>query len=66
MANGPGKYDDLCTLVREQAQAGVVVLIVVHGNKGSGFSVQATDPGFAAELPSMLRMMANEIEGTPQ
>ena len=29
MAEGPGKYDDLCTYVREQANAQGVLLIVL-------------------------------------
>jgi hypothetical protein len=39
-----GKYDDLCTYVREQTKADGVVVIVVGGDKGHGFAVQC-DPG---------------------
>lgn len=44
MAVGPGRYDELCTYVREQSQALAAVVIVVDGNKGSGFSVQTFTP----------------------
>lgn len=43
MAEGPGKYDDLATLVRERAEAACVIVTVIGGNKGSGFSIQALD-----------------------
>ncbi len=58
---GAGKYDKLCSLVRTKAQAQGAVIIVLGGNRGSGFSCQL--PGFAhLELPKMLRHMADEIE----
>lgn len=62
MAIGPGKYDYLCTYVRESAQAEAVVVIVFGGNKGPGFSVQATTPTATAQLPKLLRMLADQIE----
>lgn len=61
--NNPGKYDDLCTMVREASQAEGVILIVINGNKGNGFSVQATAriiPG----IPDMLVFTAGEIRKT--
>jgi hypothetical protein len=61
MTTGPGKYDDLCTYVREKAEALGVVVLVFDGNNGSGFSVQ-TPPSLAAALPAMLRDMADQIE----
>lgn len=42
MSIGPGKYDELCTVVREGAQAEGAVVIVIGGNRGSGFSVQGS------------------------
>jgi len=61
MALGPGKYDDLATAAREAAGARAVIVIVVGGNKGSGFSVQ-TEPGLVLPLPALLRTIADEIE----
>jgi hypothetical protein len=61
MAEGPGKYDELCTYVRETAQAQGVVIIVLGGNKGNGFSCQATAL-ITALLPGLLRYIANQIE----
>jgi len=65
MALGPGKYDDLCTLVREQVglgedPGGGVIVIVVGGNKGSGFSCQA-DLRTTLGLPDLLEEIARQI-----
>ena len=58
---GPGKYDDLCAEVRKKAGAKVCLLIIIGGNKGSGFSAQM--PAFAAEdVPAILRDVAGQIE----
>jgi len=59
--NNPGKYDDICTMAREATQADGVVLIVMNGIKGGGFSVQAP-PEILIYLPSMLTYIAKEIQ----
>ena len=61
MPVGPGKYDDLATLVREQAAAKGVALLVFEGAAGSGFSIQA-DAELSRRMPHILRFMADEIE----
>lgn len=61
MALGPGKYDSLTTSIREMTGAQGVVLIVMGGHKGHGFSVQAS-PQMTARLPALLRTMADQIE----
>jgi hypothetical protein len=61
MAVGPGKYDDLCTLVREKADADGVVVLVFDGNKGSGFSIQGPI-SLTATLARLLRSMADQID----
>ena len=58
---GPGKYDDLTTYVREKSEAHGVIVIIVGGNKGEGFSCQA-DIVTLSLLPKMLRDVANQIE----
>lgn len=62
MPAGPGKYDHLCTACREAVQADAVVVIVLNGNRGSGFSVQALGEDFTRTLPALLRTVAAEIE----
>ena len=37
---GPGKYDAVCTVAREMANAEVAFVIIINGSKGSGFSMQ--------------------------
>ena len=66
MALGPGKYDDVCTKVVEQVgigeQGGGVIVIVLGGNKGNGFSCQA-DLRTTLLLPDMLEDIARQIRG---
>lgn len=64
MPIGPGKYDDLCTKVREEAKATAALVIILGGNKGRGFSVQTEDFLVVAKLPAILRNVANQIEET--
>ena len=67
MLMGPGKYDHLATIVREASEARGVVLAVLDGNLGSGFSVQG-DRALMTWLPALLRSMADSLEkdGPPQ
>jgi hypothetical protein len=63
MAMGPGKYDDVATMARIASQArGGVIVIVLGGVRGSGFSVQSEDPETMNKLPELLRTMADQIE----
>ena len=62
MAIGPGKYDDLCTIVREEAEASLALVIIVKGKKGSGFSIQGEDLSDLVYLSDLLRNTADQIE----
>ena len=62
MTAGPGKYDELASYVRERAEALAAIVIVIGGNKGSGFSVQSTGEDLTSTLPKLLRGMADQIE----
>jgi hypothetical protein len=59
MTLGPGKYDEICTLVREQV-GGSVVLIVIGGTLGDGMSCQA-DFETTMGLPDRLERVARQI-----
>lgn len=61
MALGAGKYDDLLTEARQVAEADGGVLLIIDGNKGSGFSAQLSFNQTVA-IPKMLRAMADQIE----
>jgi hypothetical protein len=65
MPNGPGKYTTECARARIAAQAETAVLMVWNGRFGNGFEVQSTNPNMQAELPRMLRNMADQIEAVP-
>jgi hypothetical protein len=57
---GPGKYDDLATIVRERSQAKAVLVCVFGGNKGEGFSFQG-DLVHLHSIPNILEDMARSI-----
>lgn len=62
MSLGPGKWDHLCTYVREQSKAEAAVLILLDMQvERAGFSVQAPLP-WLRTLPNMLRDLAQDIE----
>jgi hypothetical protein len=60
MTAGAGKYDAVTTKVREETQAEGIILVIFGGNKGDGFSVQATSD-ILLDLPKMLRSIADQI-----
>jgi NAD(P)H-dependent flavin oxidoreductase YrpB (nitropropane dioxygenase family) len=61
MAIGPGKYDDLCSLVREKAKAKGALVIVIAGDRGGGFSCQFDDMAMMEMVPDVLEMVAAQI-----
>jgi hypothetical protein len=60
MALGPGKYDSLCTTVRETVNARGAIVIIFDGMRGSGFSCQA-DAETTSRLPEILETMARQM-----
>jgi len=60
--SGPGKYDELCTVVRERAKARAAIVIVIDGEHGSGFSLQCSIAD-RLRLPNLLRHIAAQIDG---
>lgn len=59
---GAGKYDELATYVRENARAKAVLVLVLEGDKGDGFSLQAIAALPPALIVAILRDIAREIE----
>jgi hypothetical protein len=59
---GPGKYDLICGVARESAGAECVLLVVMGGKYGGGFSVQSSEREYIERLPVLLRMVADQIE----
>ena len=68
MAFGPGRYDDLCSYVLEQAEASAAIVIVSNGKRGHGFSQQMKAAGadHAIEIleaqVQVLREVANQMQ----
>ena len=58
---GPGKYDDLATMVRQAANARGVAVIVFAGRDGHGFAVQAPAVDLVV-IPAILRHMADDLD----
>lgn len=63
MSVGAGRYDEAATAAREATKAEGVLLIVLGGEKGSGFSAQIP-PEAIEKIPALLRHMADEIEAS--
>lgn len=61
MINEPGKYDEICTEARRQCEAEGLMLIVMNGKFGSGFSAQLP-PMVSEKIPDVLRQVAGQIE----
>lgn len=61
MPEGAGKYDDLCVDVLTKTNAECVVVMVVNGNRGNGFSVNSVNHKIVFEIPEMLEHMAEQI-----
>lgn len=59
---GAGKYDLACTRPRRDTQGQAVLLIVIAGQHGSGFSLQTIDETVVEGLPAILRNVADSIE----
>lgn len=61
---GPGKYGDLAEALAYAVQAQGVVLLVINGQSGSGLNFATRDAKLLAELPGMLRGLADAMEKT--
>ena len=61
MNPGAGKYDELCSIARLATEAQGVLLIVLDGNLGSGFSVQVKNPELLHSIPDLLEKLARKI-----
>lgn len=62
MPYGPGKYDKECMAAMATTEASTVVLVVLGGTLGHGFSVVSVDPKISRKLPGLLRQLADNIE----
>lgn len=57
----PHKYDEACTAARIATGASGIILIILDGEHGPGFSMQAP-PSLVPDMPGLLRRMADDIE----
>jgi len=62
MAIGPGKYDDICTVIREMTGASCAMIVIIDGTKGSGFSIQSHSTILNSDnIATLLENIANQI-----
>lgn len=61
MTLGPGKYDQLCTMVREATASDAAIVMVMNGRYGSGFSMQALDDVDGNKVAAILEDIASQI-----
>jgi hypothetical protein len=61
---GKGKYDGACTAVRLATHARATLLIVIEGDRGTGFSLQTTDPHILGAVPNLLEETARQIRAS--
>jgi len=61
MAIGPGQYDDVATTVRTETRAEGVIILVINGRRGSGFSAQLPR-ALTLAMPAILRDLADQID----
>lgn len=58
---GKGKYDSEATELRKRVKADAIIVIIINGEKGHGFSCQLPLE-IAPKMPLVLRMVADQIE----
>lgn len=57
-----GRYDEESKELLLRLTAQGVIVIVMGGEKGHGFSFSTINPGFVKNIAPMLRLVADEIE----
>lgn len=60
-ADTDSKYNDECTELIEKLHARLVLLIVLDGERGTGFAAAARDPVIVPHVPQILRSVADQI-----
>lgn len=58
----PGRYDDEAENLIKKLDAEMVIVCVLNGNKGSGFSVVSYSQEVVDKMPSVLRGMADQMD----
>jgi len=60
MTFGPGKYDDVCAMVREKTKADGVLVVIWGGEKGNGLSCDG-NMFITMAMPDLLETLAKII-----
>jgi hypothetical protein len=62
MPAGGGKFEDYTTRILMECDADAVIVMVVGGSRGPGFSVAALDENFVGVLSKTMRDVCNQID----
>lgn len=62
MPFGPGKYGANAEELLRKIGGQMCAVMIVDGPQGPGFDVATTNPVHLARLPTLLRLMADDIE----
>ena len=64
----PGRYDSVCRAAQDLTEAQVLLLCVIGGNAGDGFSIAVDSKRLPnpevtlAQIPGILRALADDLE----
>ena len=61
MPPGGGLYGDVASVVLMETQADGVIMIILNGRRGSGFSVAVAEE-LILDVPEALRRLADDID----
>lgn len=61
MKDPEGKYDAACSIARNMTGGMVTALLVLNGNRGTGFAVHALHPDLLKALPDLMERTARDI-----
>lgn len=62
MSKEEGDYTDEAKAILKKQEADGVIIIVMGGTRGHGFSVATKNPQIIKLAPSMLRLVAGDME----
>jgi hypothetical protein len=63
MTEGKVNYADLASMALRFTQGSAVITVVIDGNQGSGFAIQARE-GFTFDVAKVMRDIADKLDAS--